>query len=208
MNIDSLGEKMKGSKQEVDNRRINFGKKIADAFQNTHKKLTLLNDLYNRGVEDQFLVELFLSESISIFEGLIHKVILLLKENDDILFCSDKCSDLINKKIISQCNKGKMFEKLLQKTLNDPFLVSDIFEILLEMPLNDYNSSLFQDENFGKSKEQLLKIRNAHIHRNGIHEEGYISLDEVREFIDKLLRFLDYLGLIISSPQIKAIQRN
>ncbi|MHA3052594.1 hypothetical protein [Acinetobacter sp. ANC 4640] len=199
---------MKGSKQEVDNRRLNFGKKIAVAFQNTHKKLTLLNGLYNREVEDQFLVELFLSESISIFEGLIHKVILLLKENDDILFCSDKCSDLISKGIINQCNKGEMFEKLLRKTLNDPFLVSNIFEILLGIPVKEFNSSLFQYENFGKSKEQLLKIRNAHIHRNGIHEEGCISLNEAREFIDKLLIFLDYFGLVISSPQIKAIQRN
>lgn len=199
---------MKGSKQEVNNRRLNFGEKIADAFQNTHKKLTLLNDLYNREVEDQFLVELFLSESISIFEGLIHKVILLLKENDDILFCSDKCNDLINKDIISQCNKGKMFEELLRKTLNDPFLVSNIFEILLDIPVEEFNSSLFQDENFGKSKEQLLKIRNAHIHRNGIHKEGCISLNEAREFINKLLIFLDYLGSMISMQQIQAIQRN
>lgn len=171
--------------------KADFLEDLYDVLKGSNKKLSLLNGLSHINIREQFLSDLFLSESISIFEGFVHNTILLMEKHDKVLNVSERAKYLSNIDGWKNISPTNLFERLKKRTLNDPFVVSQIFKSLLDIPIDQFG--ILKDDSFEEFKNRALSIRNAHIHRNSLHDQPEISLEESQQFLRDLIKFVDFI---------------
>lgn len=220
--LEEENDDMKDFFEEIDAMNIELNNKIkefedlgsnADLFDDlynllreTNKKLSLLMGLKHETIREQYLIDLFLTESISIYEGFVHSLLISMRKYSEIF---DKLSDLENvyeagilsknRKNEQAANFDQVISILLKKTLNNPLDVKKIFEIIFHIRFVEKN--IFEEESFKINMKNAIEIRNAHIHRNGIYSLPSFNLDEVNEILGNLISFIAFLGIAISKNQ-------
>jgi len=162
-------------------------------------KLKLLSELKHKNIREQYFIDLFLSQAISIYEGFVHNFLFLLNEKSSIIDKLDEIQAIYDNEILYKNSKkdkandvDKAISILLEKTLNKPLFIKKVFEIIFNYNL-DESPLLGNDSKFVTEMNRALKIRNAHIHKNGIHTEDKYSLEDVNQLIEDLIQFMDIL---------------
>jgi hypothetical protein len=153
----------------------------------THK-IKLLDEFHHPQIREQYVIDLFLTQSISIYEGFVHNLLLII----------DNYRKIID---IKENNKKLHINNLLKKTLNNPSIVKETLENLLDINFDGF--VLFEDKSFSIAMKRAVEVRNAHIHRNSIHEEVVFSLEEATRIHSNLTKFISFVILELSSIQRK-----
>lgn len=173
---------------------------LHDLITQINHKLRLLLKLHHKTIRDQYLVDLFLSQLISIYEGFVNNFLNIIKKNSTVV---DKLVDIEsiyeNKILYNKSKKDKandideVIEVLLTKTLNRPLFIKDIFETIFEFKNLESLDLFHSDSLFVAEMERALEIRNAHIHRNGSHSLENFSFEDTHKLLGDLIKFMDTL---------------
>lgn len=203
---DELMQQLEKESQEIDEMckkvdemclNLDLFEELYDLIMQINHKLKLLLKLQHKTIRDPYLVDLFLSQLISIYEGFVNNFLNIIKKNSTVVDKLVDIESIYENKILYKKDKAndidEVIEVLLTKTLNRPLFIKDIFETIFQFKNLGSLDLFHSDSLFVAEMERALEIRNAHIHRNGSHSLENFSLEDTHKLLDDLIKFMDTL---------------
>lgn len=167
-----------------------------------NNKISILRKLIPKKIEEQYLIDLFLSETIALFEGFNFSFLSILgKYLEHIDYDSpaklDHFFKNFNVKVKNNMEKNlyTFLSDSSKKTLNDPFLIQKLFSQIFKIDVNFLDDKEITPSLFKK----CIEVRNAHMHRNGEYKQEKFSFNEIHNLMNYYIKFIDKAALAVNS---------
>lgn len=182
---------------------MNLLEELYDLLVCTNNKISMLRKLMTSKIEEQYLIDLFLSETVAIFEGFNFSFLLIMQKYLDFLgFERTSNLDYFFKRCNVKLKRNKEVRDLdsflcdsSKKTLNDPRLIYLLFTQIFKLEFQFPESIIVSKAMI----ERSIQVRNAHMHRNGIYNQAKFSFSEMRCLMNYYFNFIDKAGLAVNS---------
>lgn len=178
--------------------------KISEVFEKSQRKFDTL-EMISENFREQYLIDLYISETISLFEGIMHNIFTLIGEKLNVITHYQNEMNVKKFRMKSKI-KNNDIENLLnsktKKILNNPYIIIKLFNINFNMNITVPKTILSQKDICNR----VIEIRNAHVHKNGIHEQEKFSLTEAQELKCFYIEIINQICLELARIQTQRIE--
>lgn len=176
---------------------------LYDLLVSTNNKISMLRNLMIRKFEEQYLIDLFLSETVAIFEGFNFSFLLIIRKYLNFLGYEGTSNlDYFFKRLNVRVKHSKEVKDLnsflndgTKKTLNDPRLIHQLFTQIFKLEFQFPECKIVSKAMI----ERSIQVRNAHMHRNGNYNQEKFSFNEMQYLMNYYFKFVDNAALAVNS---------